>query len=167
MVTTEERQKRGYELTEEDRVIANVNFLKTEFLKHAYSGTVRGGISKMVTEYQLLAIDILTGRIFVPAIEHALYGRILTDKDKVTLSYYYTQPVPGIIELPPGYEVLPVELIIPEMEKLSAEAIGVIQKTKQELFRPVIPSVNDALRKNTDPKVIGALATIMAKVRAA
>lgn len=121
----------------------------------------------MTKEYQLLAIDNLTGKIFPPDVEFGQGGRILKDEDKTTVAYYYTQPAPGIIDLPQGYEVLPIDMLIDNRQNLSAEANGVIEKTRQALFGPVKQKIVEALRKNTDPRVLRELSTILKKVEAA
>ena len=167
MPTVAERERRGYDLSEEDRVIANVEFLKGKFLRKSFQGTIIGGISKMALEYQMLAVDNLTGRINWPEeIRKEQYGRVITDKDVTVLTYRYSVPMPGLIDLPRGYDVLPVEILI-SMSDLSAEAIRVIQETKRTLFNPIIDKIDEALRKTTDRHVMRELAKIQQKLRKA
>jgi hypothetical protein len=171
-LTAEERVLRGYDLTVEQRIQKNVEFLRGKFkqlpeLEERFAEMTIGRYFQVPGMWQshcVLAVDTLTGMIFSPKeIERrasflsASYQQ--QEENAVTLDYAYGQPLadkPQIIALPTGYSVFPLELYINEKE-LSAEAKEVIKKTKLELFTPVLADLDKARKRTMDPKLIQKL----------
>ena len=167
-----ERERRGYELSEEDRIIKNVDFLRAGFLQkvgRASELTIgrTAEVPGMIQEHQIFSIDMLTGMIFWPGDIKRIYGLYeAQEKDMTTLDYTYAKPNPDkkqSINLPKDYKVLPLFLYV-QMRDLSTEAIDVIQRTKQELFKPVLIEVEKALKNENDSKNMILIAEIKNRI---
>lgn len=160
------REIRGYDLSEEERITKNLEFLKGEF-KQKVSGARMVQMtmgryyaelpSGMTQDHIVLAVDMMTGMIFSP--EEILREATLlaagyrqTERDAITLDYVYAEQNPmkeQTITLPEGYQVLPLQFII-DWDRLSAEAKKILKDTERALFAAVLHHII-SLRKRGMP----------------
>lgn len=170
-VTQEEKTRRGYGLSVEQRVQKNVEFLRGKFkdlpgedigmemtVGRYYS------VPGMYQWHRVFAIDTLTGIVFWPgeierfaAFIGAKYEQ--RERDATTLDYVFAVPMPNkpqVITLPAGYRVFPLQLAFDKKE-LSAEAQEVIKHTQIDLFVPVIADLEKTRKRTMDPELLRRL----------
>ncbi|MBW2969670.1 hypothetical protein KY319_00950 [Candidatus Woesearchaeota archaeon] len=175
------REVRGYDLSEEERIAKNLEFLKGGFkekipgerqvemtLGRYYSGLPKG----MDQDHIVLAIDVLTGMIFPPSeiqreasFFSASYKQ--TERDAITLDYVFAEQNPmkeQTISLPKGYRVLPLMFLI-ERDKLSAEARKVLEDTEKALFVPVLQHIIDLRKRKMSTKMFERLLKLEEELR--
>ncbi len=154
---------RGYYLTSDERVQANVELLKGGFQlyfdrtsKRPYGMTIGRyfSVTGMLQDHFVFAVDKSTGLIFVPGkVERrsfalfSMYEQL--EQGAVTLDYAYAEQNPEkvqVVDYPPGYTVLPLKLFLGE-ERLSDSAREIINQTMNILFAPVLEQLQLAKKK--------------------
>ncbi len=170
----EERSLRGYDLSVEHRVQKNVEFLKGKFEElpgeNIGTGMTLGryyDVPGMLQSHRVFSIDTLTGMIFWPG-EIERHASFLSapyeqkEHDAITLDYVFAKEHPEqqqVITLPPGYSVFPLQFIFNKIE-LSGEAQEVINKTRLDLFLPLLAGLEKAKKRTMDPELIKRLTNL-------
>lgn len=166
----DERRMRGLDLSMTARIKQNVEFLRGNLDNALFSdldmtvGRYYHAPLGMEQDHAVLAVDMLTGVIFIPRHINRLASFITAryeqmEKDAATLDYVFAAPnlrQKPIIALPKGYAVLPLKFIIDNSE-LSAEAKDVMKETELQLFAPIVELLNAAKKRTMPPETLEAL----------